>query len=212
MTSPLNQSFINNGSIWPSLHIMSHSSERCCDWLTTMTQRPLKTWLTKLLMDPARCANPHLWIQQWTWVHVPELMLLLVNERNEKFTVKIPNWLHNCFLFKSVSFTEDRCASRRGVNFTRAIKQMSPKHINTHTRTHKYSSEKWKMRTGAQKNSTILLYQLLLHFLRLESHSEGDQAGRGGSRRGCDGRQGSRFQSVCSPAGNGDIITGLGTF
>lgn len=70
---------------------------------------------------------------------------------------------------------------------------------NTHMWTHKYEGGGWL-------NRTILLYQLLLHFLGLESHSEGDQAGGGGSRRGCDGRQGSSFQPVLGPAGNGDII------
>lgn len=36
------------------------------------------------------------------------------------------------------------------------------------------------------------------------SHGEGHQAGRGGSRRGGDGCQGSRFQSVSIPAENRD--------
>lgn len=67
---------------------------------------------------------------------------------------------------------------------------------------------------SAQKKRTDLLYQHFLHFLELESHSKGDQARGGGSRRGGDGCQGSRFQSVRGPAGNSDVIinTGFGNF
>lgn len=62
---------------------------------------------------------------------------------------------------------------------------------NTHTWIPNYSSVGNRGTRGGQ---------------RLESHSEGDQAGGGGSWRGCDGRQGSRFQPVHGSAGNSDVI------
>lgn len=69
---------------------------------------------------------------------------------------------------------------------------------------HKYSGG--DKRARKTRTVTDLPHQHVLPFLELESHSKGDQAWRGGSRRGGDGCQGSRFQSVHGPAGNGDVI------
>lgn len=163
----------------------------------------------QLLVELSRCAIPNLWIQQS--VHTPELMLLLVNKNNDKIHSKNPiGCIIVFFFFKSISFTEDRCMeSRWGINFTQASEQTPPIHQSTHRHGPVNTAVGKKSRKdedSAQKNRTHLLYQHFLHFLELESHSKGDQAWGGGSRRGGDGCQGSRFQSIHGPAGNGDVI------
>lgn len=84
----------------------------------------------QLLVELSRCAIPN---QQSMRAHIPELMLLLVNESNDKIHSKNPIGCIIVFFFKRVSFTEDRyMESRWGINFTQARERTPPTHLNTH--------------------------------------------------------------------------------